>query len=71
LLLQLVEQANSENDINPHLRNRIQVLHGKVEDPKIQEMALSLGRVDTIISEPIGVMLFHERMVRMKLPLLE
>lgn len=30
----------------------------KIEDPD-----LSIPRVDTIISEPIGVLLFHERMV--------
>lgn len=31
----------------------------KIEDPD-----LPIPKVDTIISEPIGVLLFHERMVR-------
>lgn len=34
-----------------------------VEDPEIQTKVLESGKVDTIISEPIGVMLLHERMV--------
>jgi len=35
-----------------------------VEDENVQKEVLRTGKVDTIISEPIGVMLFHERMVR-------
>lgn len=31
---------------------------------KIEEPDLPIPQVDTIISEPIGVLLFHERMVR-------
>jgi histone-arginine methyltransferase CARM1 len=34
-----------------------------VEDDNAQEAVLRMGKVDTIISEPIGVMLLHERMV--------
>lgn len=34
-----------------------------VEDKKVQEDVMKTGKVDTIISEPIGVMLLHERMV--------
>lgn len=34
-----------------------------VEDSKTQEKVLRTGKVDTIVSEPIGVMLLHERMV--------
>lgn len=34
-----------------------------VEDENVQHSVLKTGKVDTIISEPIGVMLFHERMV--------
>mgnify|MGYP002718980749 CR=1 FL=1 len=49
---------------NPHLVGRVEVINGKVEDEKIQAEALTYGKVDTIISEPIGVMLYHERMVR-------
>ncbi|GHJ88842.1 hypothetical protein NliqN6_5244 [Naganishia liquefaciens] len=48
---------------NPHLVGRVEVINGKVEDEKIQAEALTYGKVDTIISEPIGVMLYHERMV--------
>ena len=33
-----------------------------VEDEVTQEDVLRMGKVDTIISEPIGVMLLHERM---------
>jgi histone-arginine methyltransferase CARM1 len=49
---------------NPHLKGRLEVINGKVEDVKVQKRALESGKVNTIISEPIGVMLFHERMVR-------
>lgn len=34
-----------------------------LEDDNAQEEVLRTGKVDTIISEPIGVMLLHERMV--------
>jgi hypothetical protein len=30
---------------------------------KIEEPDLNIPKVDTIVSEPIGVLLFHERMV--------
>lgn len=36
-----------------------------MEDAAVQQNVLRTGKVDTIISEPIGVMLFHERMVRL------
>lgn len=39
-------------------------MRGMVEDKKVQADVLASGKVDTIISEPIGVMLLHERMVR-------
>jgi histone-arginine methyltransferase CARM1 len=51
---------------NPHLVGRVEVINGKVEDKKIQAEALEYGKVDTIISEPIGVMLYHERMARLR-----
>jgi hypothetical protein len=35
-----------------------------VEDEKVQAEVMRTGKVDTIVSEPIGVMLLHERMVR-------
>lgn len=34
-----------------------------VEEEDVQRDVLKSGKVDTIISEPIGVMLLHERMV--------
>ena len=37
----------------------LQSYKAKIEDPD-----LPVPKVDTIISEPIGVLLFHERMVR-------
>ncbi|TPX30831.1 hypothetical protein SmJEL517_g05697 [Synchytrium microbalum] len=43
---------------NPYLRNRIQVIPSKIETPN-----LPIPKVDTLISEPIGVFLVHERMI--------
>lgn len=60
--LQLLRDAVIRGS-NPHLVGRVEVINGKVEDEKIQAEALAYGKVDTIISEPIGVMLYHERMV--------
>lgn len=51
---------------NPHMKNKIRIVKGMVEDAKVQQEVLRSGKVDTIISEPIGVMLFHERMVSYK-----
>lgn len=34
----------------------------------MQEQVLESGKVDTIVSEPIGVMLLHERMVSLQSP---
>lgn len=65
LISQLVDQAN-KGEANPHLRNRVRVVKGMVEDKEVQEDVLKTGKVDTIISEPIGVMLLHERMVCLK-----
>lgn len=48
---------------NPHMKNKIRIVKGMVEDEKVQQEVLRSGKVDTIISEPIGVMLLHERMV--------
>ena len=39
------------------LSNRIKILHGKVEDVNVEE------KVDVIVSEPMGVLLLHERMI--------
>jgi hypothetical protein len=45
------------------MKNKIRIVKGMVEDENVQKEVLRTGKVDTIISEPIGVMLFHERMV--------
>ncbi|KAG1644197.1 hypothetical protein G6F44_003066 [Rhizopus delemar] len=50
--------AASKDGKNVFLKDKIEVVNAKIEDP-----ALSIPRVDTIISEPIGVLLFHERML--------
>ncbi|KAI0229846.1 hypothetical protein L0F63_003101 [Massospora cicadina] len=42
---------------NPWLKEKIQVINQKIEHVSLPH------RVDTIISEPIGVMLVHERMI--------
>jgi histone-arginine methyltransferase CARM1 len=59
---QLVKEANTSHK-NPHMKNKIRIVKGMVEDENVQKEVLRTGKVDTIISEPIGVMLFHERMV--------
>ncbi|WVR03796.1 hypothetical protein IAU60_000791 [Kwoniella sp. DSM 27419] len=58
----LLKAANTGLN-NPHLRNKVRVVRGMVEDEAVQQDVLKSGKVDTIISEPIGVMLLHERMV--------
>ncbi|KAF9168761.1 hypothetical protein DFQ26_000028 [Actinomortierella ambigua] len=45
---------------NEFLKDRIEVIHAKIEDPKVKA---KVPTVDTIISEPIGVLLVHERMI--------
>lgn len=64
-LKQMVKSANSGRN-NPHLKDRIRIVQGMVEDKDVQQDVLKTGKVDTIISEPIGVMLLHERMVSIK-----
>lgn len=67
--IQLIS-LSEQSDLNPHLRS-IRVVRGKIETPSTQtEITSHLsgdgeadGKVDTIVSEPIGVLLFHERMV--------
>jgi len=39
------------------LSSRIEVIHGKIEEVELPE------KVDTVISEPMGVALLHERMI--------
>ncbi|CAG8843979.1 17833_t:CDS:2, partial [Racocetra persica] len=57
----LVETANAaESETlakNAFLKDKIEVIQAKIEDPD-----LPIPKVDTIISEPIGVLLIHERM---------
>ncbi|KAI1313867.1 hypothetical protein EDD11_002438 [Mortierella claussenii] len=43
---------------NEFLKDRIEVIQAKIEDPSVKA-----PQVDTIISEPIGVLLVHERMI--------
>ncbi|GFZ42528.1 hypothetical protein JCM24511_00244 [Saitozyma sp. JCM 24511] len=59
----LLVNASNLGRSNPHIKNRIRVVRGMVENEKVQEEVLRTGKVDTIVSEPIGVMLLHERMV--------
>lgn len=47
------------------MKDKIRLVKGMVENPKVQAEVLKTGKVDTIISEPIGVMLLHERMVNL------
>jgi hypothetical protein len=71
--IQLIS-LSEQSDLNPHLRS-IRVVRGKIETPFTQaEIGSYLsgdgeadGKVDTIVSEPIGVLLFHERMVSLVL----
>jgi histone-arginine methyltransferase CARM1 len=71
--IQLIS-LSEQSDLNPHLRS-IRVVRGKIETPCTQaEIGSHLssdgeadGKVDTIVSEPIGVLLFHERMVSLVL----
>ncbi|KAJ1964360.1 hypothetical protein GGI12_001473 [Dipsacomyces acuminosporus] len=45
---------------NAYLADRITVVSSKIEEPELLE---SVPQVDAIISEPIGVLLVHERML--------
>ncbi|WVQ78781.1 hypothetical protein IAT38_000872 [Cryptococcus sp. DSM 104549] len=58
----MIKAANS-GKCNPHLKDRIRIVRGMVENKDVQAQVLETGKVDTIVSEPIGVMLLHERMV--------
>ncbi|CEI87009.1 Putative S-adenosyl-L-methionine-dependent methyltransferase [Rhizopus microsporus] len=50
--------AASEEGKNEFLKDKVEVVNAKIETPD-----LPIPKVDTIISEPIGVLLFHERML--------
>lgn len=56
--------AASSSGVNPHIKDRVRLVKGMVENKKVQADVLRSGKVDTIVSEPIGVMILHERMVR-------
>ncbi|TPX68013.1 hypothetical protein CcCBS67573_g07305 [Chytriomyces confervae] len=53
----MVSAASANPPKNAFLKDKLVVVHSKVEE------AQALPRVDTIVSEPIGVLLLHERMV--------
>jgi len=61
--ISLILKSANNGGPNAYLKDRIQVIKGMVEDEDVQKEILKVGKVDTIISEPIGVMLLHERMV--------
>eukprot|EP00835_Amoeboradix_gromovi_P006931 NODE_948_length_2832_cov_0.151482.p1 type:complete len:221 gc:universal NODE_948_length_2832_cov_0.151482:1585-923(-) len=48
----------AEHGTNSFLRGKIEVINKKIEDPSI-----NIPKVDILISEPIGVLVFHERMI--------
>lgn len=50
--------AAADEGKNAFLKDKIEVVNAKIEEPD-----LPIPKVDTIISEPIGVLLFHERML--------
>ncbi|KAF8938653.1 hypothetical protein BGZ47_008475 [Haplosporangium gracile] len=54
----LVKAASLPNAKNEFLKDRVEVIQAKIEDPSVKA-----PKVDTIISEPIGVLLVHERMI--------
>ncbi|CAG8448328.1 421_t:CDS:2 [Funneliformis caledonium] len=58
----VVDAANSSDaealGKNAFLKDKIEVVQAKIEQPN-----LPIPQVDTIISEPIGVLLIHERML--------
>ncbi|KAI8375982.1 S-adenosyl-L-methionine-dependent methyltransferase [Radiomyces spectabilis] len=56
--MQKLVKAAGENGKNQFLKDKIEVINAKIEDPD-----LPIPKVDTIVSEPIGVLLFHERML--------
>ncbi|OMJ18229.1 Histone-arginine methyltransferase CARMER [Smittium culicis] len=55
----ILDDANSNpNSKNRFLKDKIQIVKSKVED-----IVVDIEKVDTIVSEPIGVLLVHERML--------
>jgi histone-arginine methyltransferase CARM1 len=61
--MSILVNSSNQGGPNAHFKSKIRVVRGMVEDEDVQAEVLKSGKVDTIISEPIGVMLLHERMV--------
>ncbi|KAJ1818665.1 hypothetical protein LPJ60_004201 [Coemansia sp. RSA 2675] len=58
VILEAAKRKNSPRNV--YLADRITVVGSKIEDPRL---LTSMPQVDVIISEPIGVLLVHERML--------
>ncbi|KAI8613723.1 S-adenosyl-L-methionine-dependent methyltransferase, partial [Chytriomyces sp. MP71] len=56
--IQKMVAAASSSGKNAFLKDKVHSIHSKVED-----ITAGIPRMDTIVSEPIGVLLLHERMV--------
>ncbi|KAJ1991691.1 hypothetical protein GGI26_006088 [Coemansia sp. RSA 1358] len=59
----ILDAAKPDNGIEPRnafLADRITVINSKIEEPRLLNL---MPQVDVIISEPIGVLLVHERML--------
>ncbi|KAJ3135594.1 Histone-arginine methyltransferase carm1 [Physocladia obscura] len=57
MALKIKKMVDAASTRNTFLKGKIDVIHSKVED------VTNIPQVDAIISEPIGVLLLHERMV--------
>ncbi|OLY82700.1 Histone-arginine methyltransferase CARMER [Smittium mucronatum] len=57
----LSDASSNPQSRNKFLKDKIQIVKNKIE-----EIEQHLEMVDTIISEPIGVLLVHERMIKME-----
>ncbi|KAJ2459756.1 hypothetical protein GGF42_001269 [Coemansia sp. RSA 2424] len=61
VILEAAKRKNSNGAArNAYLADRITVVGSKIEDP---QLLVAMPQVDVIISEPIGVLLVHERML--------
>ncbi|KAJ1958717.1 hypothetical protein EC988_000122 [Linderina pennispora] len=56
----ILDAAKATPARNAYLADRVQVVASKIEEPSLVE---KVPQVDVIISEPIGVLLVHERML--------
>ncbi|KAL7419551.1 hypothetical protein Q5752_005462 [Cryptotrichosporon argae] len=61
--IQILLDHAAKTGSNPHIAGKVRIVRGMVESAEVQRDVLRDGKVDTIVSEPIGVMLLHERMV--------